>query len=284
MPATAMTPVVRADRSAELAEEAAAKVNRRRALLLCLIPGGVLGVVIAVVLFALGLPLIAVVALVVVTVAGAAWLWSAAPRTVLGALGAEPSDEFDRPRLHNLVDGLCATMGLDRPAIAVVVSGVPNALALGRDPKSATLVVTSGLEQALTLVELEGVLAHELVHIKRNDTVLSAVAVLVAVPWAVVRGTPVGVETVHRLVGQGREFSADQRAALVVRYPAGIGSALGAMVGEPVTGATWPPSTGRIAALTRWLWVDPMAGTRPDESPVGNLDDTRVRAAALTID
>ena len=131
----------------------------------------------------LGLPLFALVALVVVT-AGVVprGCGDGAPGTVLGALGAGPSNEDDRPRLHNLVDGLCATMGLDRPAIAVVVSGVPNALALGRDPKSATLVVTSGLEQALTLVELEGVLAHELVHIKRNDTVLSAVAVLVAVP------------------------------------------------------------------------------------------------------
>jgi Zn-dependent protease with chaperone function len=275
--------VVRADRTAELVEEAAATANRRRALLLCLIPGGVLGVLIAIVLVVLGLPLVAVVALVVVTAVGAAWLWRVAPSTVLGALGATPSDEDDRPRLHNLVDGLCATMGLDRPAIAVVVSDVPNALALGRDPKSATLVVTSGLDRALTLVELEGVLAHELVHIKRNDSVLSAVAVLAAVPWTVVRGTAVGVDAVHRLIGRGREFSADQRAALIVRYPAGIASALGTMVGEPVTGATWPPSTGRIAALTRWLWVDPMAGTGPDESPEGNLDDTRVRAAALTI-
>ena len=45
-----------------------------------------------------------------------------------------------------------------------------------------------------------------------------------------------------------------------------------------------PRRPGRIAALTRWLWVDPMAGTRADESPEGNLDDTRVRAAALAIE
>jgi len=93
-------------------------------------------------------------------------------------------------------------MGLDRPDIAVVVSDVPNALAVGRDPKSATLVVTTGLDAALGLVELEGVLAHELVHIKRHDTVLSSVAVLVAAPWSVVRGTTVGADTVHDLVGR----------------------------------------------------------------------------------
>jgi Zn-dependent protease with chaperone function len=283
-PVAAPPPVVRVDRGAERAEEGAASANRRRAMVLSLIPGAVVGVLAGIVLLVLGLPLFAVVALVVVTAAGAAWLWGAAPRTVLSALGARPSDEAERPRLHNLVDGLCATMGLDRPAIAVVDSDVPNALALGRDAKTATLVVTSGLERALTLVELEGVLAHELVHIKRQDTALSAVAVLVAAPWAVLRGTPTGAEVVHGLVGRGREFSADQRAALVVRYPAGIGSALGTMVGEPVEGAPWPPAPGRVAALTRWLWVDPMAGSTSGGSTDGNLDDTRVRAAALALD
>jgi Zn-dependent protease with chaperone function len=244
----------------------------------------VVGLLIGIVLVALGLPLVGLAALVVVTLASAGWVWRTAPGTVLKALGASPSVGADRPRLHNLVDGLCATMGLEAPAIAVVDSDVPNALAVGRDPKSATLVVTSGLDRALTLVELEGVLAHELVHIKRNDTVLSAVAVLVAVPWAMVRGTPVGVDTVHGLIGRGREFSADRRASLIVRYPSGIGSALGTMVAAPVDGAPWPPASGRVAALTRWLWVDPMAGPTAGESPVGNLDDTRVRAAALALD
>ncbi len=274
---------MRVDRTVELAEEAAASSNRRRAILLSLVPGGILGVVLGIVLAALGQPVVAVIVLVAVTAGGAAWLWGAAPRTVLSSLGATPSDEEDRPRLHNLVDGLCATMGLDRPDIAVIQSDVPNSLALGRDPKSATLVVTSGLDRSLGLVELEGVLAHELVHIKRNDTVLAAVAVLVSYPWAVVRGTAVGAATVHRLVGPGREFSADQRAALIVRYPAGIGSALETMLDGDAGAQAWPPAAGRMAALTRWLWVDPMAGSPRSEPSEGNLDDTRVRAAALSL-
>ena len=277
-------PVVRADRTVELAEEAAAKANRRKALTLCLIPGAVIGLVIGLVLVIVGLPLFGLAALLLATGAGAGWLWQTAPVTVLKALGTSPSDAADRPRLHNLVDGLCATMGLPAPTIAVVESDVPNALAVGRDPKSATLVVTSGLDRALTLVELEGVLAHELVHIKRNDTVLSAVAVVVALPWAVVRGTTVGVETVHSLIGRGREFSADRRASLIVRYPSGIGSALGTMAASTGAASTWPPAPGRTAALTRWLWVDPMAGSTAGESEEGNLDDTRVRAAALALD
>jgi heat shock protein HtpX len=249
--------------------------------MLCLAPGAALGVVLGVIVAVVGLPLVAVPVLVAVTVVVAAWIWRSAPATVLGSLRAQPSSEAEHPRLHNLVDGLCATMGLDRPALWVMASDVPNAMAVGRDPKSAALVVTSGLEGSLGLVELEGVLAHELVHIKRNDTVLSSVAVVVALPYAMVRGAAAGAEAVHGLVGRGREFSADQRAALIVRYPTGIGSALESMVAAGPTGRGWPPVTGRVAAMTRWLWVDPMAGAAPGESSEGNLDDTRVRAAAL---
>jgi Zn-dependent protease with chaperone function len=199
------------------------------------------------------------------------------------AVGATPSNEWEYPRLDNLVDGLCATMGLPRPAICVVESPVPNAMAVGRDPDSAKLVVTSGLDESLTLVELEGVLAHELVHIKRHDTVVAGLAVVATVPWAVVRGTEFGADRVHTLIGRGREFSADQRAAVVVRYPPGIGSALGAMVDSTVASQPWPPGRGRIAALTRWLWIDPLAGADRAASVEGNLDDTRVRAAAQSL-
>ncbi len=69
-----------------------------------------------------------------------------------------------------------------------------------------------------------------------------------------------------------------------MRYPTGIGSALGTMAASGPTAAGWPPAPGRVAALTRWLWVDPMAGAPPGESAEGNLDDTRVRAQALALD
>jgi len=274
--------VVRVDRTADLAEEATASANRRKALLLSVVPGAVVGVVAGAVVAVVGLPLVGLLVAVAVAVLVALWVWRSAPGLVLRSIGAVPSSEDEHPRLHNLVDGLCATMGLERPAVWVVASDVPNALAVGRDQRSATVVVTSGLEASLGLVELEGVLAHELVHIKRNDTVLSSVAVVVALPYAWFRGTVAGAATVHGLVGRGREFSADQRAALIVRYPTGIGSALETMVSrDPVT-AGWPPGPARAAALTRWLWVDPMASADPGESAEGNLDDTRVRVATLT--
>ncbi len=267
-------------------ESAAIRANRRKAVGICAGPGLTVGVIVAVVVIAVGLPVIVgVAALVVVSGAVVLWLWRSAPKAVLRAVGARPSEEWEHPRLYNLVDGLCATMGLPGPTICVVDSPVPNAMAVGHDPGSASLVVTTGLDAELSLVELEGVLAHELVHIKRHDTVLAGVAVVTTAPRAAVTGLAGGVERVHRLIGRGRAFDADQRAARVVRYPPGIGSALEEMVGRPRSPGSppWPPGTGRTAALTRWLWIDPMAGAPLDESVEGNLDDTRVRAAAQAL-
>ncbi len=277
--------VATVDRSRESSEESRAiRANHRRAQRLCLVPGLVIGVVVGVVLAAVGLPVpLAAVAFVVVASAVLVALWQRAPGAVLRSVGARPSEEADRPRLHNLVDGLCATMGLPRPAIAVVDSPVPNAMAIGRDPATATLVVTTGLDHALTLVELEGVLAHELVHIKRHDTVLATVAVSVLAPASLLLGIPSATDRVHSVIGRGRAFDADQRAAGVVRYPPGIGSALESMLEGAHPSDSWPPGQGRTAALTRWLWVDPMVGAPAGESMEGNLDDTRVRAAALSL-
>ncbi len=280
-----MAVVTTVDRGVEGGEEASAiRANHRRAVRMCLAPGLVIGVVIGVVLAAVGLPVYLAAAVFVAVAAGVlVVLWQRAPGAVLRAVGAQPSVESDRPRLHNLVDGLCATMGLPQPTVCVVDSPVPNAMAIGRDPRSATLVVTSALDHFLTLVELEGVLAHELVHVKRHDTVVATVAVAVSAPWSLVIGLSRATERIHSRIGSGREFAADQRAAAVVRYPPGIGSALTAMLEGPDRTAPWPPGRGRTAVLTRWLWIDPTVGRPTDISTEGNLDDTRVRAAAQAL-
>jgi Zn-dependent protease with chaperone function len=266
-----------------LDEERTIRDNRRRAALICLIPAAVVGILAAAVVAAVGQPLVAVAVLVVVSAVLSLWTWRGAAARVLRSLDAAPSREEDRPRLHNLVDGLCATMGLPTPAILVVESALPNAMAVGRDPRSASLIVTTALDGALTLVELEGVLAHELVHIKRQDTVVAGAAVSVAAPVTLVRGASGGAELVHKLVGHGREFSADQRAAAVVRYPVGLGSALRAMASRSGTPGSWPPGTGRTAVVTRWLWIDPVPTTDAAGPADGELDDTSVRAAALAL-
>ena len=166
------------------------------------------------------------------------------------------------------------------PEILVVDDPVANACAVGRDPGSAVLVVTTGLVQRFGLIETEGVMAHELAHVKAHDTVRAGVAVLALAPLNLVVRTD---GLLHSIMGPGREYRADQMAALAVRYPPGLGDALSLMVaGEPP--APGSVFTGRRWSATRWLWIDPMVGARgpgPGADATGQLDATAVRIAAL---
>ena len=170
-------------------ETTAVRANRRRAGILCVTPGLIVGVVVGLVVVAIGLPLIGVAGSGRHHRGPLGLAVAIRPRGGGPVGGCRPSDESEHPRLHNLVDGLCATMGLPRPTICIVDSPLPNAMAVGRDPATALLVVTSGLDQSLALVELEGVLAHELVHVKRRDTLVAGLAVMVTAPWSLVVGT-----------------------------------------------------------------------------------------------
>src|SRR3990170_4973231 len=90
---------------------------------------------------------------------------------------ARPADPVEHARLHNLVEGLCIAGGLPKPRLYVVDDDAPNAFATGRDPRHAAVAVTTGLLAKLNRVELEGVLAHELSHIKNYDILVSTLAV-----------------------------------------------------------------------------------------------------------
>ncbi|MBI1844569.1 MAG: M48 family metalloprotease [Actinobacteria bacterium] len=90
---------------------------------------------------------------------------------------AQPADPVEYARLHNLVEGLCIAGGLPKPRVYVVQDDAPNAFATGRDPRHAAIAVTTGLLAKMNRVELEGVLAHELSHIKNYDILVSTLAV-----------------------------------------------------------------------------------------------------------
>src|SRR5687768_4418514 len=90
---------------------------------------------------------------------------------------ARPASPTTYARLHNLVEGLCIAAGLPKPRIYVIEDDAPNAFATGRDPRHAAVAVTTGLMEKLTRVELEGVLAHELSHVKNYDILVSTLAV-----------------------------------------------------------------------------------------------------------
>ncbi len=90
---------------------------------------------------------------------------------------AVPADPRTYARLHNLVEGLCIAAGLPKPRVYIVDDQAPNAFATGRNPEHAAIAVTTGLLEKMNRVELEGVLAHELSHIKNYDILVSTLAV-----------------------------------------------------------------------------------------------------------
>ncbi len=250
--------------------------NRRRAITLCAWTAAFPAVLLFVLLSVTVSPIVGVVAFVVAGAAIMYGLWHVAPRLALRRIGAVPvADEDEYPRLYNVTEGLCASFGLAMPALHIVDDHLPNACALGRDAQRADLVVTSGLLRTLQLTELEGVIAHELAHVKRGDNGLSSVGITLA--------TLVGGErTLRRCVGKNREYRADVVAASIVRYPSGLLGALCAMIEAP------PPAAGSLFAApsrfgpTRWVWIDPSVGHRQDAVEPGDLDATSVRAAALS--
>ena len=90
---------------------------------------------------------------------------------------ARPADPQEYARLHNLVEGLCIAAGLPKPRLYIIDDAAPNAFATGRNPHHAAVAVTTGLLEKMNRVELEGVLAHELSHVKNYDILVSTLAV-----------------------------------------------------------------------------------------------------------
>jgi Zn-dependent protease with chaperone function len=263
-------------------EVSLARRNRRRALGIAALPGVLALVVVALVCGVLIGPVAGPVAGVVVGLVVWAGTWWGATPAVVRALHAEPADEDDVGRVFNLVEGLCATMGLVVPEVRVVHDDARGALALGRRRRVAVLIVTTGLVEALDPVLLEAVLAHELVHVKCGDIMPATVAAAVTLPFVALVPGVGGL--VHSLAGRGREFRTDQWAVGVTRYPPGLRDALALLVDGPASPASSPLAGRGVAEVTRWLWTVPLAttdGRRPGTGVVGELDDTGVRIAAL---
>src|SRR5690606_12578996 len=123
-----------------------------------------------------GGPVITLVALLIAGASAAVSYWKS-DAIALRVSRARPAPEEQYPRYHNLVEGLCIAGGVPKPRLYVIDDPSPNAFATGRNPKNAAIAVTTGLLEKMNRVELEGVLAHELSHVKNYDILVSTLAV-----------------------------------------------------------------------------------------------------------
>ena len=181
-------------------------------------------------------------------------------KVALSLSHAVPADRQEYARLYNLVEGLCIASGLPQPNLYIVTDPAPNAFATGRDPKHASIAVTSGLLEKMNRIELEGVLAHELSHVKNYDILVSSIAVclvgvvaalsdigvrmfifggnrrddnnqggnpiMLILAFVVILLAPLMAMLMQLAVSRKREALADVSAVEMTRYPPGLISAL----------------------------------------------------------
>jgi heat shock protein HtpX len=211
-----------------------AVLNVLKAWLLLMVACGLLG---AIGFAAAGYRGLSILVFCVLMLAGAVYWYS--DRVVLGMVGARELPLGEAPLLHSTVERLAAMAGVGKPKLYVLADGHPRALAAGRGPRGSSVAVSAGLVAALTPAELEGVIAHELAHVRRRDvTVQTTVVVLAAAlvetsrigGWLertllVVLG-PVAAAIVHLVLSPKREFGADREAAGLCGSPHGLADAL----------------------------------------------------------
>ena len=181
---------------------------------------------------------------------GAQFLFS--DRIALYSMGASEVSEGEYPELHATVSRLAQQADLPKPTVAVADSQVPNAFATGRSQSSSTVCVTTGIMRTLSDEELEGVIAHELAHVKNRDVAVMTIAsFLSTVAFLIVRwgwlfaggrdrgnGAPVIVAIIASLVvwvvsflliralSRYREYAADRGGAVITGKPSALASAL----------------------------------------------------------
>jgi heat shock protein HtpX len=167
---------------------------------------------------------------------GAYWTFD---RVVLGMVRAREVPIAEAPLLHSTVERLAARAGIVKPKLYLIPDGLPLALATGRGPTYSALALSSGLVSACPPAELEGVIAHELAHVKNRDVALqTAVVVLSAsmIELSRIGGWlerallfvlgPIAAACVHLLLSPKREFEADRLAAQLCESPHGLADAL----------------------------------------------------------
>jgi len=186
-------------------------------------------------------------------------------KIVMKISGARPADPQTEKRLHDMMEGICIAAGMEKPKIYIIEDPSPNAFATGRNPKNAVVCVTTGLLETLDYYELEGVMAHELAHIKNYDILLATIVtvmvgiviilsdflflghrglfrgggsrnygggggyiglIIMVVGLVFIILAPIAGQLMKLALSRNREYLADTTAVEFTRNPAGLVSAL----------------------------------------------------------
>src|ERR1035437_10146332 len=187
---------------------------------------------------------------------GVAYFFS--DKIALMSSGAQPVSREQLPRLYEVIERLCGKAGLPMPKLYVIPQPAPNAFATGRNPSHASVAVTAGLMELMTDDELEGVIAHELSHVRNYDILITSIAATLAGAitwiasmgrWAMIFGgygnsrdnnrgggglagllmlilAPIAAMVIQLGISRQREFAADASGARMIGHPNGLISAL----------------------------------------------------------
>jgi heat shock protein HtpX len=236
-----------------------------------------------------GGPTASVIALVIAAVMAFTSYWKS-DSIALKVSRAVPADPTTYQRLHNLVEGLCIAGGLPKPQVYVINDPAPNAFATGRNPQHAAIAVTTGLLEKMNRVELEGVVAHELSHIRNYDILVSTIAVTLVGSIAIMTDlgirmmwwnggrtsregdrsngsnplalfgfvllilAPFIAKAMQAAVSRKRESLADVSACQMTRYPPGLISALEKLRDDTT-------ATHSASMATAHMWIEqPLSG------------------------
>jgi heat shock protein HtpX len=215
---------------------------------------------------------------------GAYWF---SDKIVLRMYGAQEIGPAESPELYGLVQGLAMRAGLPVPRVYIIPEDTPNAFATGRNPRKAAVAVTEGLLRMLRRDELEGVIAHELGHVRNRDTLIMAVAATIAgalshlanmAMWGMMLGhrsddeesegggmlggllgmliAPFAASMIQMAISRTREFVADESAARITQNPLALANALRKI-------ETWSrraPMESATPATAHMFIVNPLTG------------------------
>ncbi|MEW5919689.1 MAG: M48 family metalloprotease [Bacillota bacterium] len=241
-----------------------------------------------------GLVLAAVIALVVMLIS-----YYGGQNAITAMAGARPVSLEEEPYLYHTVEGLSIAAGIPVPRAYIIESDIPNAFAAGRKPDKAVVAVTRGLLKRLNRVELEGVLAHEISHIRNYDILIATMAVVLAGTiifvseiarrslWYGGRGhrgrndgkaqalvmvavillailAPIFARILQFAISRQREYLADAAAAELTGYPEGLAAAL-----EKIAGMQEPGGRLDSKALQSLYIVNPALEARGSAAAAG---------------